>query len=123
MREELKRFDGTWELGTWLAEGQETALPDGRKVVSIVHNGRIVEKAGDEIQESIIRVDPAQQPKAVDCTMVSGKNQGKTYLGIYEFRGDELHLCYALDGRSRPTEFSSTPGSSHYLATFQRVKP
>ena len=99
------------------------SLPDGGRVVSVAKNGRIIEKAGDETQESVIKVDPSQQPKAVDCTMVSGKNKGKTYLGIYEFMGDELRLCYALDGRPRPAEFSSAPGSCHYLATFKRVKP
>jgi uncharacterized protein (TIGR03067 family) len=120
---ELQRFEGTWELAAWLAEGKETSLPGGAKVVSVIRGGQVTETAGDQVQESVLRVDPSAEPRAVDCTMVSGKNAGVTYLGIYEFRGDELRLCYALAGRPRPTGFSSEPGSGHYLAAFRRLRP
>jgi uncharacterized protein (TIGR03067 family) len=91
--------------------------------VSVIRGGRVVETAGEQVQESTLRVDPTQDPKAVDCTMLSGPNTGATYLGIYEFRADELRLCYALAGRPRPTTFSSEPGSGHYLAAFRRSGP
>jgi uncharacterized protein (TIGR03067 family) len=119
--QDLRLFDGTWQLSIWLAEGVETALPGGEKVVSVIQSGKVTERAGTQTQESFIRVDPSRQPKAIDCFMLSGPNRGTTYLGIYEFVGDQLRLCYALAGRPRPTEFSSQPGSGHYLAAFQRV--
>jgi uncharacterized protein (TIGR03067 family) len=72
------------------------------------------------VQESVLRVDPNQNPEAVDCTVLSGPNRGATYLGIYAFRGDELRLCYARAGRPWPAGFSSEPRSGHYLATFRR---
>jgi uncharacterized protein (TIGR03067 family) len=117
---ELQLFEGIWELATWLAEGEETSLPGGRKVVSVIRGGRVTETAGGQVQESVLKVDPSAEPKAVDCTVVSGMNMGVTYLGIYDFQGDELRLCYAWRGRPRPTGFSSEPGSGHYLATFRR---
>ena len=92
-------------------------------MVSVIRGGRVTETAGEQVQESVLRVNPCQDPKAVDCTMLSGPNQGATYLGIYEFRGDELWLCYALAGRPRQPGFSSEQGSTHYLASFRRSGP
>jgi uncharacterized protein (TIGR03067 family) len=121
--DELRRFDGTWELVSWSAEGKQTALPDGIKISAEIEDGRVLEQAGEHMQESVLSVDPGQPLRTIDCTMLSGKHKGATYLGVYEFAGDELRLCYALDGQPRPTDFSSVPGGGHYLAVFRRVRP
>ena len=64
MEDELQRFDGTWEIRAWLAEGKETSLPGGQKVVSIIQSGKVIETAGDQVQESVLRLDPSQQRRA-----------------------------------------------------------
>ena len=46
---------------------------------------------------------------------------GQTLYCIYERKGDELRLCYALFGTDRPTEFTSGPGSRHILMTYRRT--
>ena len=43
-------------------------------------------------------------------------------MGIYQIDDDTRKLCFAPSGKDRPTEFSSKPGSGHFLVIFERVK-
>ena len=36
----------------------------------------------------------------MDITGTNGPNKGKTFLVIYELKGDELRVCYDLSGES-----------------------
>jgi uncharacterized protein (TIGR03067 family) len=51
-----------------------------------------------------------------------GPNEGKTFLAIYELKGDELRVCYDLGGKDRPTEFVSKPETPLFLVTYRREK-
>jgi RNA polymerase sigma factor (sigma-70 family) len=55
-------------------------------------------------------LDPSQEPKAIDFTMMPGM----TYLGIYQIDGDSVKLCLnfvaAEAGGKRPTTFHTQPG-------------
>ena len=59
-------------------------------------------------------LDPSQEPKAIDLTMVPGPNK-QTFLGIYQVDGDSLTLCLnftpAEAGGKRPTTFHSLPSA------------
>jgi uncharacterized protein (TIGR03067 family) len=43
-------------------------------------------------------------------------------LGIYAIDKDELRLCYAEPGATRPTKFESKPGDRVFLLVLKRVK-
>ena len=58
----------------------------------------------------------------LDITGVKGPNQGKTFLAIYELKGDTLKVCYDLSGKERPTEFKTKPDTQLYLVTYRREK-
>ncbi len=62
-----------------------------------------------------------QQPKAMDILGTEGPNKGKTIPAIYEFNGDSLRICYDLDGKTRPTEFRTNPGTKLFLVLYKRV--
>jgi uncharacterized protein (TIGR03067 family) len=66
-----------------------------------------------------IKVDTSKTPKTIDILF---PEKGRDMLGIYEIKGDELHLCASDSGKDRPTEFSAKEGSGWRLATFKRVK-
>jgi uncharacterized protein (TIGR03067 family) len=62
-------------------------------------------------------------PKAIDYKQTSeGEDKGKGALGIYEVVGDRLKVCAVPDGKERPTEFSSKPGSGHYFRVYKRER-
>ncbi len=48
-----------------------------------------------------------------------GPERRRTIPCIYQLVGDRLRVCYGLDG-TMPTQFATTPGSAHYLATYRR---
>jgi RNA polymerase sigma factor (sigma-70 family) len=66
------------------------------------------------------RLDPEQQPKAMD--MESEGYHGDLYYAIYALEGDTLTIC-RRDDATRPTEFASGPGSNVLLYTAKRIRP
>ncbi|MCW5549996.1 MAG: TIGR03067 domain-containing protein [Opitutaceae bacterium] len=49
----------------------------------------------------------------------AGQNAGRKIPCIYQLAGDRLRICYGFDA-NRPTQFSTQPGTRHYLATYRR---
>src|SRR5262245_3126070 len=47
--------------------------------------------------------------------MTEGPSKGTVMLGIYEFDGDTLKVCFDAEGKKRPTEFKSAPGSAIFV--------
>jgi hypothetical protein len=54
--------------------------------------------------------------------MTEGPSKGAVMLGIYEFEGDTLKVCFDPTGKKRPTEFKSEPGSGNFVNVHKRVK-
>jgi uncharacterized protein (TIGR03067 family) len=73
--------------------------------------------------EGTVTIAPTKKPKTIDATQTSeGNNRGKTTLGIYEIDGNTMDVCSAGFRTERPTEFSSKPGSGHFLRVYKREK-
>jgi hypothetical protein len=43
-------------------------------------------------------------------------------LAIFELEKDTLRVCYDLQGKERPTEFSSSKEKPYFLVTYKRTK-
>ena len=56
----------------------------------------------------------------IDLKCRTGPIPRKTLFCIYELKGDDLRLCYALFGTDRPTEFTSGTGTRHILMLYKR---
>ena len=70
------------------------------------------------------KLDPAKSPRAIDITGTKGPDEGKTFLAIYELKGDELKVCYDLSGKSRPAEFAAKADYPAFpRCRYRRVKP
>lgn len=89
-------------------------------MIAVFTGIKLTLRVGETTHEWSLWEDPCQEPKEITCRRLT--DLGLAYLGIYEFQGDALQVCFAPPGRSRPTDFSSDPASGHYLATFERVK-
>ena len=118
---ELKKLQGTWTFESHeSAAGKVSA--DGFKTVTLAFEGdKYTVKDGDTvITAGTLKLDPAK--KAIDAKVTEGPSKGTTMLGIYEFDGDTLKVCFDPHGRMRPTEFKSTAGSGHMLVVVKREK-
>src|SRR5262249_56360958 len=87
-------------------EGDKDAVKNGHKV----------------IQVGTQKIDPSKAPKTIDVTMTEGPKKGKVMLGIYEIDGDTLKAYFDPQGKKRPTEFKSAPGSANVVNVHKRVK-
>jgi uncharacterized protein (TIGR03067 family) len=123
VEKELKAFQGAWTLESSVTGG--TALPaDQLQGLIVFFRGQThTLTMGDQvIQVGSMTLDPSKSPKTIDVTMTEGPNKGAVMLGIYEIAGDTLTACFDPEGKQRPTQFKSLPGSATFLNTHKRMK-
>jgi uncharacterized protein (TIGR03067 family) len=123
VEKELKKFHGTWTFVSVEVGGQK-APADQLKDTTITFEGeKHTVKLGDQvIQVGRQKIDPSKSPKTIDVTMTEGPSKGTVMLGIYEFNGDTLKVCFDGEGKKRPGEFKSPPGSQTFVNVHKRVK-
>jgi uncharacterized protein (TIGR03067 family) len=125
MPDEIEKFQGTWKQISYERDGVKDPLDDesgwqprtifsGNSFVVTIADGSIPIKG-------IFKLDPAQNPKAIDYTDTFGADAGKTFLAIYTLEGDELIFCAAGAGEERPTEFKTKVGQ--VLRVNRRERP
>ncbi len=123
-KKEVAMFQGTWRTVSIENDG-ESAVPEDelKELVLTIEGNKRTLKVGDAVRSvGTYRLDPAQKPKAIDITVSEGPLKDKTVRGIYEIDGETQKICLALDGETRPKEFTSKPGSGHLLQVFRREK-
>ncbi|MBI2807355.1 MAG: TIGR03067 domain-containing protein [Planctomycetes bacterium] len=113
--------------GTWLptaAELSGQAFPDDvRKAITLVIKGNeYTVTIGQVTDKGTVKIDATKKPRALDIVGGEGPNKGKTFLAIYELKGDTLRICYDLLGKKRPTEFATKKGAPLFLVTYRRAK-
>ena len=122
--EEMKKFQGTWKQIAYERDGVTEPLDEQgwEPRVTFTGDAFVVTLADGSIPiKGTYKLDPTQQPKAVDWTDSIGEDAGKTLLAIYTLDADRLVFCAAYPGENRPTEFRTRPGQ--VLRVSERVMP
>jgi uncharacterized protein (TIGR03067 family) len=123
VEKEFKKFHGVWTFESAEAGGRKTPADDLKGVTLTFAGDKYTVKRGDEvIQVGTQKLDPSKSPKAIDVTVTEGLNKGAVMLGIYEIDGDTLKVCFDEEGKKRPTEFKSAPGSQTFVNVHKRAK-
>jgi uncharacterized protein (TIGR03067 family) len=126
VKKELEALKGTWTVVAAERDGRKLTDEQLKGVtLSFDGAGRTSVRKGDQLLfDGTIGIDPTTKPRTLDATQTSaGDNKGKTFLGIYELDGDTLKVCSSEPaGNDRPREFSSTPGSGHFLRVYKRER-
>jgi uncharacterized protein (TIGR03067 family) len=122
-KDDARKIQGTWKPVT--AELAGKPFPDEvRKAMTLVlTDGKYTFTIGEQKDEGTVKLDPAKSPRAMDVVGTKGPNQGKTFLAIYELKGDTLRVCYDLSGKARPKEFKTQPDTGLFLVEYKRQKP
>jgi uncharacterized protein (TIGR03067 family) len=122
VEKELKMFQGTWTFESVEAGGKEVPADQFKGMTVTFEGDKYSVKTGDMVVEAAtLKLDPSKSPKTLDATVAEGPNKGTVILGIYEINGDTLKVCFDPEGKKRPTEFKSAPGSQT-LVVHKRVK-
>jgi uncharacterized protein (TIGR03067 family) len=116
-KKELEKVTGTW------VQAGDNVPPENAKA-RLVYSGReFVGRLGEIVLfRGRVKLDPMQNPKAIDLTIDSGPNKDLVSLGVYELDGDSYRGCLAAPGKPRPTRLSPEPGSGQQRFAFRRVK-
>ena len=123
LEKEVRKFQGTWTFESSESGGKE--LPAGELkglILTFEGHKHTVKKSDEVIQVGTQKLDPSKSPKTIDVTMAEGPNKGTVMLGIYEIDGDTLKVCFDPQGKKRPTEFKSAPGSENFVNVHKRIK-
>jgi uncharacterized protein (TIGR03067 family) len=123
IKTELKKWEGTWTFESVEAGGMKLSA-DLLKGMSVTYEGdKYSVKMGNMVVEAAtLKLDPSKSPKTFDSTVSDGPNKGTVLLGIYEFDGDTVKVCFDPEGKKRPTEFKTAADSQTTLIVQKRVK-
>jgi uncharacterized protein (TIGR03067 family) len=122
-KEDARILEATWVPAIAELAGKEFPEKVLKTMKLIVKDGRYTAKVGDVIDQGTVKIDSTKKPKAMDIMGTEGPNKGKTFLAIYELKGDSLRICYDLSGKARPTEFKTKVDTQLFLVTYMREKP
>jgi uncharacterized protein (TIGR03067 family) len=123
VEKETKKFQGNWTTASSEFGGQNVPADDLKGLVLTFEGDKHTVKHGtDVVQVGTQKIDPSKSPKAIDVTITEGPSKGVVMLGIYEFDGDTLKVCFDSEGKKRPTEFKSPAGSATFVNVHKRIK-
>ena len=116
--------------GTWQAQsrrvGDRPPSEDADQHRLVFEKDTFRLMRGDEaVAKGTFTIDPSKTPHAIDIKLTEGEDEvtGKTALGIYELKGDELKWCSAQPGsENRPKSFDVVD-TEHMLVTARRAAP
>jgi uncharacterized protein (TIGR03067 family) len=120
---DAKKIEGTWQLTSAELAGKPLPADFVKSAKLKMSGGEYKLTSAEEPDAGTYVLDLKAKPRAVDIKGVDGPNKGKTFLAIYELKGDEMIVCYDLSGKSRPTEFKTKPATTLFLARYKREKP
>ncbi len=122
IKKDRQHITGTWRIVALVVDGAKSQDEDARKltVVNEPDGTWTLRSEGMELSKGSSTIDPANAPKIIDFKVTAGGGSGQQHEGIYELGEKTRKLCFAAEGKARPTEFTSTPGSGNILVTFER---
>ncbi len=116
-------FDGNWKLVKGEADGKamtEAEIKGGK--ISFKGDKYKLNLGEMEAVEGTQKLDPTKTPKTIDIVNSNGPDKGKTFLGIYNVKGDQMRVTFAQPGKPRPTKFKTAPDSGQWQHVWKRAK-
>jgi uncharacterized protein (TIGR03067 family) len=122
-KKDLEKMQGDWAAVAMVVNGQVVPDDDAQALFRTVKgNGYTVFRFSTERGKGTFTVDATKKPRAIDFQPMGPKGKVPPMLGIYEFDGARLKMCYAPPGKDRPTTFDAKEGSGHTCTTWMREK-
>jgi len=121
---DLQQLQGTWTGSLVRAGGKEPSDEEKQLRIKLVIAGEGYKAYAEDmlLMEGALRLDAAQQPRAIDAIFGGGELKGMVQKGIYELRGDDLLVNFAAPGEPRPRDFQTRAGSEESTVRYVREK-
>jgi uncharacterized protein (TIGR03067 family) len=123
-RKERDNLQGTWSIVAAERQGQPVPAEEFAQCFAglrwIIGPERLVLAQGDERVEATYRLDPFQEPRAIDLTPTQGPQRGRRVLGIYDLGPTRLRVCMNHGKGKRPSEFVTPPDAPWTLLVLTR---
>ena len=121
---EIQKLQGDWQAVA-INENGKTLADDvvrGRNMRIRFDGSAVTMMWGGPIKGTF-SIDPNSQPKALDITMPNPSRDISQLMGIYEWEGERLRVCFTYDTNMRPGEFRVVPPTRGMVVLFERAKP
>ncbi len=123
---DLEKLQGTWVEATCEWKGQDVIFNDQRpRWTRTIEGNRsfIRDENGEAIRDLTFSLKPGRSPKAINVEVTQGPDAGQTNVGIYQFDGESLKICWTIAGQERPTEFTTKRGTGGICFQIWRRSP
>lgn len=119
--EQLRALEGTWAFERLEIDG--TAIPPGTLNASrlLIDGDRFRTESPEATYEGVFNINVEAQPHEIDIEFIAGPEAGNWNYGIFRLEGDQLDICLDMNGKPRPVEFCTSPGSGHANETLKRT--
>jgi uncharacterized protein (TIGR03067 family) len=122
-KKDLEKMQGDWAAVSMVVNGQVLPDDDAQALFRTVKgNDYTVFRFSAARGKGTFTIDATKKPRTIDFQPMSPKDKLPPMLGIYEFDGDKLKMCYASPGKDRPTTFDAKEGSGHTCIVWMREK-
>ena len=104
---DLKEMAGNWVPVLMQLNGKKQPDEVTRAIKLTINGNKYNTVVGKERDEGTLKLDATKEPREMDIITSVGENKGKPIPCIYELKGNELRVCYGLNGTARPADFKS----------------
>jgi uncharacterized protein (TIGR03067 family) len=119
----LEALQGTWRLVSGEIGGRKMTTEELKQAKLVFKGDRYTVRRGSgPTVMGTVKLNSAKNPKTINVTDADGPYKGKTLLGVYAVKGDELKECFAPPGEARPAKFATKAGTNQFLHVWKRVK-
>jgi uncharacterized protein (TIGR03067 family) len=117
------RLQGTWRAVRVQAPGGKAKDVEEAGLTITFRGEKYADRVkGETVEEGTFTLRPEKSPKQIDIRIGTGKDKGKTQLGIYKLDGDTATFALAPPGSTeRPTSFTARAGK-YSVQVFRRAR-
>jgi uncharacterized protein (TIGR03067 family) len=111
---------GKWKMVSYTFDGKAADIgDDGRRTLEFTDKEFTTFDGKKKGRTLAFTLDPTADPKRIDITLMGTDTKSP---GIYVLDGDDLKICYAEPGGTRPAKMESKAGEKTFLIVLKRVK-